>query len=172
MILKNILPVIIISLVMAFLYAASKKKAKEDELGNIILQLPKLYSIFGILIILGGIGLLIFASFFAHEKDSVTAFIASLIALIAGMFVFAKGYISQIKVTDSGIIETTIFGKQKEIKWHEIIKLSFGTISLELKIKSADKTIKAHLHLVGFQELVYKLENKTGKSRYEMGILF
>ncbi len=90
--------------------------------------------------------------------------------MITGILLFAKGSISNIKITDIGITETSIFGKQKEIKWNEIKDLSFGKVSLELKIVSSNKNIKAHIHLIGFQELVTKLENKTGKSRTEMGI--
>ena len=55
--------------------------------------------------------------------------------------------------------------------YNEIRDLSFGKVSLELKIVSSDKNIKAHMHLVGFQELVAKLEIKTGKTRTEIGII-
>ena len=170
MILKNILPVIIVSIVMALLIAASKKKPKKDGLGNIILQLPKLYPIVGISVIIGGLGLLICAFFYANENDQILAIICSLVAMVVGLLLFAKGFISHIKVTDLGLIETTLFGKQKEIKWDEIRDLSFGKVSLELKIISSDKNIKAHMHLVGFQELVSKLEEKTGKTRIQIGI--
>lgn len=170
MILKNILPVIVVTLVMGLLLAASKKKPKKDEIGNIILQLPKLYPIIGILVIIGGIGLIIFAFFFAIGTDQILAAICSLIALVVGLLLFAKGYISHIKVTDLGIIEITMFAKQKEIRWNEIKDLSFGKTSLEMKIKSADKNIKAHMHLIGFDELVSKLEEKTGKTRSQIGI--
>lgn len=170
MILKIILPVIIVTLVMGLLLAASKKKPKKDGAGNIILQLPKLYPIIGILLIIGGIGLLIFAFFFANGNDQILAIICSLIAMIVGLLLFAKGYISHIKVTDLGIIETTIFAKQKEIKWNEIRDLSFGKVSLEMKIATSDKNIKAHMHLVGFDELVSKVEEETGKTRIQIGI--
>lgn len=170
MILKNILPVIVVTLVMGLLLAASKKKPKKDEIGNSILQLPKLYPIIGILVIIGGIGLIIFAFFFANGTDKVLAAVCSLIAMVVGLLLFAKGYISHIKLTDLGIVETTMFAKQKEIKWNEIKDLTFGKTSLELKIKSADKNIKAHMHLVGFDELVSKLELKTGKTRSQIGI--
>ena len=170
MILKIILPVIIVTLVMGLLLAASKKKPKKDGAGNIILQLPKLYPIIGILVIIGGIGLLIFAFFFANGNDQILAIICSLIAMIVGLLLFAKGYISHIKVTDLGIIETTIFAKQKEIKWNEIRDLSFGKVSLEMKIATSDKNIKAHMHLVGFDELVSKVEEETGKTRIQIGI--
>jgi len=170
MILKDILPVMAVSVIMILLFAASKGQPKKDELGNIILKLPKFYSIFGILVILGGIGFFIFAFFFAKENDQLTIVIIGLVAMLSGLFLFAKGYVSHIKVTELGIIETTIFGKQKEIKWNEIEDLSFGKVSLELKIASSNVKIKAHTHLVGFNELVSKLEEKTGKKRIEFGI--
>ena len=101
---------------MTFLYKVSKKKSKKDELGNIILQLPKFYSFIGVFTIIGGISLLIFAFFFANENDSILASITSIIVLITGILLFAKGSISNIKITNIGITETSIFGKQKEIK--------------------------------------------------------
>lgn len=168
--LDNIAPGVIITLIMALLYAASKKKPKDDGAGNFILQLPKFYAWFGLFMIMGAIALVIYTFFIARESDIIIGAIASLIALMAGMLVFAKGYISQIKVTDFGLIETTIFGKEKVILWGEITKVSFGVISLELTIRSVDKKIKAHQHMVGFDDLVYKLESKTRKSRFDMGI--
>jgi hypothetical protein len=122
---ENIAPAVIISLIMAFLYTASKKKPRDAGDGNFILQLPKFYAWFGILMIMGGITLMIYAFIYATETDRVLATFASFIALIVGMFIFAKGYISQIKVTDSGLIETTLFGKEKTILWGEITRISF-----------------------------------------------
>jgi hypothetical protein len=155
---------------MAFLYSASKKKPKKDEIGNIILQLPKLYAIIGLLLIIGGIGILIFAFITASGNDWIIAISCSLIPMILGVLLFAKGYISHIKITESGIIETTMLGKLKEIRWNEINDLSFGKVSLEMKIASSEKNIKAHIHLVGFDELVSKIEEKTGKTRIQIGI--
>lgn len=170
MIFENIIPVFVVSILMAYLYSASKKKPKKDGDENIILQLPKFYYLIGISVLLGGIGLFVFASFFASGNDKILASVSSLIAIITGLILFSKGYISHLKVTNIGIIETSMFGKENEIKWGEIKELSFGKTSLELKISSADKTIKAHMHLVGFQELVSKLEQKTGKTKTDMGI--
>ncbi|MBQ0767669.1 MAG: hypothetical protein KBT58_00145 [Bizionia sp.] len=158
------------SLVITFLYAASKKTPKEDGLGNILLQLPKLYYILGIFVVIGGIGLLIYAFVFANEDDKILATISSITAVLAGSILFAKGYISNLKVTDFEIIETTMFGHRKAIQWNEIKDLSFGKVSLELKITSHSTHIKAHMHLIGFQELLTKLEEKTGKTKTQIGI--
>ena len=167
---ENITPALIISLIMALLYAASKKKPRDAGDGNFILQLPKFYAWFGLFVVMGGFALVVYTFIYASESDILMGALASAIALLVGMWIFAKGCISQIKVTDSGLIETSIFGKEKTILWGEITKVSFGAISLELTIRSADKKIKAHLHMVGFNELVYKLESKTRKSRFDLGI--
>jgi len=167
---ENLAPAFIISLIMALLYAASKKKPRDAGEGSFILQLPKFYAWFGLLVIIGGISLVIYTFFYASEHDKGLGALSSLIALLVGLWIFAKGYIAQIKVTDSGLMETTLFGKEKTILWGEITRISYGTMSHELTIRSADKKIKAHLHMVGFDELVYKLENKTKISRFEMGI--
>ncbi|MEO8934165.1 MAG: hypothetical protein ABI295_07640 [Xanthomarina sp.] len=167
---ENIVPILIVSIIGVFLYTSSKKKPKKDGIGNIILQLPKIYSIIGFLVLTGGVGLFIFASFFADGHAKILASIFSLIAIITGLIIFSKGYISHFKVTDVGIIETSMFGKMKEIKWKEIEDVSFVNSSSELKIEGLDHTIMAHRHLVGFEELVSKLEQKTGKTRAEIGI--
>lgn len=168
--LENLLPGVIISLLMALLYAASKKKPRDAVDGSFILQLPRFYAWFGLFVIIGGFALVIYTFIYASESDKLLGALASIIALTVGMWIFAKGYISQIRVTDSGLIETTIFGKEKTILWSEVTKVSFGAISLELTIRSADKKIKAHQHMVGFNELVYNLESKTRKSRFDLGI--
>lgn len=167
---ENILPAMVVTLVMSLLFAASKKKAKEDPEGNLILKLPRLYPIIGLIMIFGGLGLIIFALFYAQGNDIILASTACLIAMLTGLLLYAKGYISNIRVTDQGIVETTIFAKEKEIRWNEIQSISFGAVSLELKIQSSDKKIKAHMHLVGFPEFIAELEEKTGKSKTEMGI--
>lgn len=170
MILENIIPILIVSILMAYLYSASKKAPKRNKDNDIILQLPKLYLWVGIIVLIAGMGLFIFASFFANGTDKTLASISGIIAIITGLILFSKAYIAHIKITDTGIVETTMFGKVNEMKWKEIKDFSFGKVSSELKIISSDNTIKAHMHLVGFQDLVSILEQKTGKSRLDKGI--
>lgn len=167
---KSVLPLLAVSLVMSLLYSASKKNPQKDDAGNIILQLPKLYPILGILVMISGVGLLIFAVFFASDNDQIPAILSSFIALFAGFLLFAKGYISSIKITDRGIMETTMFWQKKEILWGEINDLSFGKVSLELKICSPNNKIKAHMHLIGFQDFLVEIERYTGKTKAELGI--
>ena len=113
---------------------------------------------------------MVYTIFYASESERALSAFGTFLILLLGWYLFAKGYMTQIKVTDSGLVETIIFGKEKTILWGEITKVSFGAISLQLTIRSADKKIKAHLHMVGFNELVYKLESKTRKSGFDLGI--
>ncbi len=168
--LTNALPVIVVSIVMVLLFKASKKNPKIDNEGNFILKLPKLYSVIGLLGIIIAVALFIYDIFFANAEDKMTIFLIGLFFLLLGLPLFAQGSISHIKLTNFAIIETSMLGKTKEIKWDEIKDVSFGKVSLELKIKSSDKSIKAHAHLIGFENLVLLLEEKLGKNRQEFGI--
>ena len=160
----NILPVLIVTLLMSYLYSASKKKPKYDEKGNIILKLPAFYHLFGVALMIGGIGLICYVFFFNNKIDKMYGIIFSLIGIIPGVLFFVKGYISNIVLNETGITENTMFGKQKTIKWNELLDVTFGKMSQELNMKGGSNNIKAHIHLVGFPTLIEKLEEKTGKS--------
>lgn len=160
----NILPVLIVTLLMSYLYSASKKKPKYDENGNIILKLPDFYYLFGLALMIGGIGLICYVYFFDNKIEKLYGIIFSLIGIIPGVLLFTKGYLSNIIINENGITENTMFGKQNEIKWNELLDVTFGKMSQELNMKSKNKNIKAHVHLVGFPTLIEKLEEKTGKS--------
>ncbi len=161
----------VVSLIMGMLYVASQGKAKEDNQGNLILQLPKFYWFLGIIMILIGVGLLVVANFYVDTpEDKKVVFSMCIVATVLGCYLFLKGYISKIIVTNRGVIAIGLFGQQTPIHWNEITTISFGSISQELSIRSKQNTIRAHIHLVGFNELVSKLEEKTGKPRNEMGL--
>ncbi len=67
-------------------------------------------------------------------------------------------------------MNTTAFGKIKTIRWSDITSISFGKISLELKIKSHNQTIKVHMHLVGFPYFINEIEANTKFTRADMGL--
>lgn len=167
--LENLLIPVIVGIMMTLLLAASKKKPKIDEEGRTVLKLPLFYTIIGVIALIGGLGLLYVTIYLAGD-DRMPAGIGSLITFILGYFLFAKGYISNIVISETGIIETTIFRKQKEILWSEVEGVSFGKVSLELSIRGKGKRIKAHMHMVGFQVLVKQVEVFTGKTKSELGI--
>lgn len=168
---SSILTGISVSLFLSMMYRASQGNAKEDENGNLVLRLPKFYWILGAISFLIGIGLLVVAYFYVDSiDDSHIVLYMSLAFIFLGYFLFSKGFISNILVTENELIETGLFGKKTIIYLNEINTISFGNISQELRIKTQDSKIKAHFHLIGFSKLVSILERKTGISRKEMGL--
>jgi len=167
---ENYLSGALIGIMMTYLFWVSRKPAQRDSDDNLILKLPKLYTMFGALIILAGITCFVYAIGFASDNDQILSGIVSVFVVGFGYIIFAKGYISNICVSDEGVSETTIFGKKKLIKWGDMTKVKFGKISLELKMSDSHKSIKAHMHTIGFNELVDKIELKTGITRLNMGV--
>jgi len=166
---RNALTIIVVSILMAYLFKASKGKPKIDAEGNFILKLPKLYAIIGLIAIAIAVALLTYSVFVTNEEDKTIIFSLGFSSLLLGLPLFLVGSISHIKLTELAIIQTKMFGKTKEIKWDEIKEVKFGKVSSELKIKSADNTIKANMHLIGFDSLVNLLVEKSGKSMQDMG---
>jgi len=149
------------ALIMSYLFYASKSRPKYGDNGSMILKLPDFYYLFGLCMIIAGIGLLFYLYCFDNDIEKKFGIIFSSIAIIPGLILFAKGYVYRIIINDKGILEYNMFGKQNEIKWDEIKHITFGKISKELSIKSENKNIKAHFHLEGFPTLVEILEKKT-----------
>ena len=103
-------------------------------------------------------------SIFDNKIEKMYGVIFSLIGIIPGGLLFAKGYFYNIVTNRFGITENTMFGNQNEIKWEEITDVTFSKINQEISIKSKKVIIKAHNHLIGFPVLVNKIEEKTDKS--------
>ena len=161
---SDILPIIVIGFVMSYLVDASKKKPKKDIQGNTILQLPSFYYLFGLALLIGGIGLILYLYIFDNHIDKKYGVLFGLFGIIPGALLYRKGYVSHIMINDLEINETTMLGNKNSIKWSEIQTVSFSKMNKEIVIKSKDNTIKAHVHLVGFPQLVATIEAKTGKS--------
>ncbi|MBK3519894.1 hypothetical protein [Carboxylicivirga marina] len=165
---KLLIP-LVVGLMMAFLMAKSKKNPKKTAEGYSILKLPAFYTIMGAIAIIGSL-LLLFVTVFLAKDEWLPAGIGTIVMSAMGYYLFASGYISNIILSENGIVKTNIYGKKNEIKWTDIDKVSFGKISLELTIKSHDKKIKAHMHMVGFPALLEQVEQHTGKTKTSLGI--
>ena len=158
-------------IIMSLLVVASKKRPKQDDNGNPILKLPIFYSLIGIATFLSGFGLIYYLIFGVQEGETIPVIISTLVLFAIGILLYLKGSLFSITILDNGIKEKTMFGKIKTINWSEMESITFGKTSLELKIISSKTKIKAHLHMKGFPHLVDKIEENTGKTKREMGIL-
>ncbi|MFM7021673.1 MAG: hypothetical protein ACKOXB_01740 [Flavobacteriales bacterium] len=159
---------VVVSLVMAFLYAASRKKPIEDEMGNKILRLPVFFYVLGVISIVFGLVLSLLV--FSNEEDVFISIPFFMLFFILGMVLIIGRKNTQTVITPEKIIHTSFWGKTKELNWEEISKLSYGKMSQELKIESKKKKIRVHVLMVGFKELLSEIENRTSHSIRDLGI--
>ncbi|MEM9675687.1 MAG: hypothetical protein AAF992_24055 [Bacteroidota bacterium] len=159
-----------VALVMAALLAASKKKPKEDINGNKVLRLPILYTLIGGIATVGSLVILVYGLLTSEPEETVFVLIFFLAVAGLGVPLLLMGVVFKIVITPDGIEQTTMLGKIKTMRWIDITAITFGNVSLELKIRSRDQKIKAHLHLVGFPDLINEIESNTKFTRTEMGV--
>jgi hypothetical protein len=161
-----------VSLTMALLISTSLKLPKEDEQGNKILVLPKFYLIIGLFSICVSLAVVIAGTFTANQDEIIFVILIATLFLSLGIPLFLIGKNFKLVITTKELIHTNIFGKTKSIKWEEIKSISFGKISLELKIKTDLVKIKIHQHSVGFPYLIDTIESKTNYTKKSMRIPF
>ncbi|MBI1286685.1 MAG: hypothetical protein GC178_03820 [Flavobacteriales bacterium] len=159
-----------VTLVMALLVAASKKKPKEDKKGNKILRLPVLYPIIGGFATIAGLTVLVYGLWTCEPDETIFVLMLFLMASGLGIPLLLIGIVFKLVITPDQLEQTTMLGKIKTMKWVDIESVTFGKVSLELKIRSKDQQIKAHMHLVGFPYLIDEIESNTKFNRQEMGI--
>lgn len=159
-------------LVMNLLKKASKENAILTDEGHQILKMPILYGIFGIISFMLGLVVICLGIIMFDSENIYPQFFMFLLFSGLGIPLILQAWVAKTILTDTEIIKVSGFGKRKSIKWKDIQKVTFGKISLELKIQDQQNKIKCHQHLVGFHSLVEKLEEETGMSQNEMGLIF
>ena len=153
-----------------FIKKASKKKSKLDENGYTIHRLPLLYGIGGI-IPLGICAIIIVASIFKKESSNLSNIIP-IILLFAflGIMMCLMVWMNKISMNGEEIIQRNMWGKIKTIKLNEIDSINFDKVFLHLNISDNHNKIKCHEHLIGFDEIISNISNKTQITKAEMGI--
>jgi hypothetical protein len=167
---STILTPIAIAIVMALLLAASKKRAKIDENGDKILRLPFFYAILGGLCTIASLIIIIYGLATCAEDEIIFVLIFFSMCAGLGLPLLLAGTVMKVKILTNKLEQTNILGRTKTIMWSEIESITFGKISLELKIVSATDKIKAHVHLKGFEDLVDAIEANTTFTRTNMRI--
>lgn len=171
-VLTIMLTISIVTITIAYLYKIVKNKPHIDTQGNVVLHLPKFYYRFGFLILIIGVILLGYGIFLATEEDRGVSLLFSAVNSITGAYLFGKGYIGSVTITPLSIIQVNCIGTVKEINISDISSATFGHISKEIKIvANNNKTIKVHERNNGFGTLIEKLEEITGKTSVEMGVI-
>lgn len=162
----------VVSLTISLLLYTSLKKPKEDEQGNKILVFPKFYFILGIFSMVASIGIVILGIFTAEQEDVLIVILITAMFLGMGLPLFFIGKNFQLIITPKELIHTNIFNKTRTIKWEDIVVVSYGKISQELKIETETEKIKIHQHAIGFPFLIEEIESRTEYTRKSLGIPF
>tara|TARA_R100000935_G_scaffold18989_1_gene36607 strand:+ start:1823 stop:2347 length:525 start_codon:yes stop_codon:yes gene_type:complete len=169
---ETIKAVIIPILIIGSLYLikkASKKKSKIYENGNSIHRLPLIYGIGGIFSLI--ITIIIITSIFLSNENINLFTVASLIILFStlGIIMILMVWMNKIYLNPKKITQRNMWGKIKTIEMSEIKSIKFNKVSLYLKISDGEKIIKCHDHLVGIEEILNTLSEKTNITRNQMG---
>lgn len=134
------------------------------------LKLPLFYSIVGAV---GLTGALIFGTseFLTRTSDQwigIAGFILVFGVLSTSLLLAGQRY--RVELTETELIQTTWLGRKRKLQWVNISKISFWEVSLELTITDGTTKIKAHSHMIGFEQLLAELEQRTNSKREEFGL--
>lgn len=142
-----------------------KSKAKEiDE--NKVLEMPNLYFLLSNVLFATFILIeyIIFTNkevgFFLWQKVIYSSF--GLLLCFGGVNTFLLFKKHKIIYSNESIEQTSWLGKKVEIKWVEIINISFSPFASSLKVQTRNEKILIHEHIKGYKMLLNLIEVKTG----------
>ena len=157
----------IVSLGISALLTSYLNKSKPEEINeNKVLEMPKLYFILSNILFAAFVLIeyVIFTNkdfeFVLRQKVLFGAF--GLFLCFGGVNTFLLFKRHKIIYNNESIKQTSWLGRKVEIKWEEIIKISFSPLASSLKVQSRNKKILIHEHIKGYKTLLNLIENKTG----------
>lgn len=172
---KYLSTVIVVAVTLAFmkyLGASSKKQPEANREGVLILKMNQAYGIVGYIGIAFSVAIGIIASLGTVKsiQDLIVVIILVLFILSLSMPLILVSKKSKIEVDGEKIKHFGISGKIKTIYWVEIKKVKFSRSMMELSFITDKSKIKAHMHMIGFFELVNIMKAKIDHSIYKDAI--
>lgn len=167
---SSILGPLSFGLLLTLVYISAKEKPKKDKNGNPILRTSMVYTIIGAIASLASLGILIIGLFIYPNDETIAVIIFFLMLAGLGVPLFLVGINARLIFNKEQMEYTNMIRKIKVIKWNSIKSISFGKISLSLKIKSNDKTINVHQYTIGFNDFVNAIEANTSYTKQTMGV--
>ncbi|HEU4470180.1 MAG TPA: hypothetical protein VFR58_03780 [Flavisolibacter sp.] len=162
-----------VALTLSYLSKATNKDVKENEQGQYLLRMHKLYFIVGIIALVFA-GVFIASPLFVDNPDiGLYITIFCMLLLFGGLGILSVLYFKKHYVLFD---ETTLkvgspFGGVKSINWNEITKAKFSPVSGLLTLTGkAGERVKIHYHLIGFTNFVGQLEKKTGWTAEQLNL--
>lgn len=141
---------------------ASASAPLKTEEGEDLFKIPNVNRYLGFFVI--AFALIMIGLSIRDYKPGDRSLIIFLFFFGSGVFMVFCQHRVEFKLTDEAITKRTVFNKLIEIPLNEITSIKFSKFSQQLTIRSANKKIICHQHVVGFFAMVDKLKNKTGIS--------
>ncbi len=132
--------------------------------------MPFFYTILGGIAAFGGFSILIYGLITMEPDEFIFLFLIFLFGAGLGIPLLLMGTIFKIVLTPDYIKQINMVGTTKIIKWNEIETIDFNKVTQELKIKSITSKIKAHMHLIGFYDLLNEIDIKTKFNQADLKI--
>lgn len=167
----SLITTLLIVVSLYFIKKASKKKSKVDENGNSIHKLPLLYGIGGVVPLIISTIIIVATIFDSNNTNLFNSTVLVCLFSSLGLIMCLKVWMNRISMNSEEIVQRNMWGKIKTIKMNEIRSIKFNRFSLYLKISDGKKTIKCHDHLVGIEEILNMLTEKTNITRKQMGYI-
>ncbi len=173
---KAIINAIVFGVVFgAFFYymdLQAKKQVSPSDSGELVFEYPRIYRVFAILcVLIGLIPLIPITQMILANEYKIFPLIITLFLLftIGGIFFIKETFFTRIITSE---YKLTYLKRKKsiEIEWKDIKKVKMNVLSGYLTVSDDRNKIKCHMHLVGFNDLVRHIHQKTGISILSMGI--
>jgi hypothetical protein len=151
----------IVGFLMSYMAVSAKKQSIIDDEGTLILRMHRAYGIIGYILI--AIFTIISVTVSLKMVDNINEFIdvAELVISLdsIGFFMVVYSRNCRLEVTKDSIRQCNVLGMTKEINWDDVKDVSFNKTAMELKLASERLSIKVHMHMTGFLDLVSFMEN-------------
>jgi|GEM_PF-2162067 len=149
-----------IGAVIALANNASASAPLKTEAGDELFKMPNVYRYLGFILI--ALTLIMIGLSIRDYKPGDRSLIVFLFFFGSSGFMVFRQRRVEFKLTNEAVTKRTVFNKLIEIPLNEITSIKFSKFSQQLTIRSANKKIICHQHVVGFFAMVDKLKNKTG----------
>lgn len=159
---------------LAFLTKATGKPVSPDQSGKLTLKMNRLYGVVGLIGLLFGLTFLIVPPLTTDHYSTGEIYMAVIVLLLIfwGTGIPGLLYYLNHKVCfdEDAIIVTDLFGKEQEVQWNNIESIKFKFSTGLLILKTDDKKIKVHQHLVGLSQFIAFVERKTKWTNRELKV--
>jgi hypothetical protein len=161
---------IAVSITLGFLTKATGEKIKAQSDGKVKLRINILYGIIGILSLIFCIGFIIFFLSINDESTVIGLIIMFGIFGFPGIVCTLYYFNHNLLFDNKTITVKNMYGQTNTASWIDINYMNFNAITGLITIKTKNRTLKVHQHLVGLSSFIEKVEKNTNWSAKSLKI--